>query len=59
MKTLYLGNLDAKRDWGHAKDYVQAMGKFYNKIRLMIMLLQLAKLIQLENLLKQQEKYLI
>ena len=23
--TLYLGNLDAKRDWGHAKDYVQAM----------------------------------
>jgi GDPmannose 4,6-dehydratase len=23
--TLYLGNLDAKRDWGHAKDYVQMM----------------------------------
>jgi GDPmannose 4,6-dehydratase len=23
--TLYLGNLDAKRDWGHAKDYVRAM----------------------------------
>ncbi len=22
---LYLGNLDAKRDWGHAKDYVKAM----------------------------------
>ncbi|HIQ46420.1 MAG TPA: GDP-mannose 4,6-dehydratase [Sulfurovum sp.] len=22
---LYLGNLDAKRDWGHAKDYVQMM----------------------------------
>jgi len=22
---LYLGNLDAKRDWGHAKDYVYAM----------------------------------
>ena len=22
---LYLGNLDAKRDWGYAKDYVQAM----------------------------------
>jgi GDPmannose 4,6-dehydratase len=21
---LYLGNLDAKRDWGHAKDYVEA-----------------------------------
>jgi GDPmannose 4,6-dehydratase len=22
--TLYLGNLDAKRDWGHAKDYTEA-----------------------------------
>ena len=22
---LYLGNLDAKRDWGHARDYVEAM----------------------------------
>jgi len=22
---LYLGNLDVKRDWGHAKDYVEAM----------------------------------
>ena len=25
IKCLYLGNLDAKRDWGHAKDYVRAM----------------------------------
>jgi GDPmannose 4,6-dehydratase len=24
-KELRLGNLDAKRDWGHAKDYVRAM----------------------------------
>jgi GDPmannose 4,6-dehydratase len=24
-KKLYLGNLDAKRDWGHAKDYVEGM----------------------------------
>lgn len=23
--TLYIGNLDAKRDWGHAKDYVKMM----------------------------------
>jgi GDPmannose 4,6-dehydratase len=23
--TLYLGNLDARRDWGHAADYVRAM----------------------------------
>jgi GDPmannose 4,6-dehydratase len=25
QKTLSLGNLDAKRDWGHARDYVKAM----------------------------------
>ncbi len=25
QKVLYLGNLYAKRDWGHAKDYVEAM----------------------------------
>ena len=25
QSKLYLGNLDAKRDWGHAKDYVEAM----------------------------------
>ena len=24
-KKLYLGNLDAQRDWGHAKDYVEGM----------------------------------
>ncbi len=23
--ALYLGNLDAKRDWGHAKDYIEGM----------------------------------
>lgn len=25
QQTMYMGNLDAKRDWGHAKDYVKAM----------------------------------
>jgi GDPmannose 4,6-dehydratase len=25
QETCYIGNLDAKRDWGHAKDYVKAM----------------------------------
>lgn len=24
-KDLYMGNLDAKRDWGYAKDYIEAM----------------------------------
>ena len=35
QKKLFLGNLDS-RDWGHAKDYVEAMGKFYNKKNLTI-----------------------
>ena len=25
QEKLYLGNLDAKRDWGHAKDYIKGM----------------------------------
>jgi len=25
QKRLYLGNIDSKRDWGHAKDYVEGM----------------------------------
>lgn len=25
QETLYIGNMDAKRDWGHAVDYVEAM----------------------------------
>ena len=25
QRVLYLGNLDSRRDWGHAKDYVEAM----------------------------------
>jgi len=25
QKSLYLGNLDSKRDWGHARDYIEGM----------------------------------
>lgn len=25
QQKLYMGNLDARRDWGHAKDYIEAM----------------------------------
>jgi GDPmannose 4,6-dehydratase len=25
QKTVFMGNIDAKRDWGHARDYVEAM----------------------------------
>ena len=30
-KILELGNLDAKRDWGHSKEYVQSMWKILQK----------------------------
>jgi|TARA_A100001015_G_scaffold276568_1_gene334895 GDPmannose 4,6-dehydratase len=31
QKRLYLGNVNAKRDWGHAKDYVEAMWKMLQR----------------------------
>ncbi len=31
-ECLYLGNLDAKRDWGHAEDYVEAMWLMLQKL---------------------------
>ena len=31
QQKLYLGNLEAKRDWGHAKDYVEAMWRMMQK----------------------------
>ena len=31
QKDLKLGNMDAKRDWGHAKDYVEAMWLMLNR----------------------------
>lgn len=31
--TLYLGNLDAKRDWGHARDFVEGMWRMLQQDR--------------------------
>ena len=31
QKKIYLGNLDAKRDWGHAKDYMYAVWKMMQR----------------------------
>jgi GDPmannose 4,6-dehydratase len=33
QKTLYLGNLDAKRDWGHARDFVLAQWKMLQQVQ--------------------------
>ena len=30
IQKFWIGNLDAKRDWGHAKDYVEGMWKIIN-----------------------------
>lgn len=32
-KTVYLGNLDSKRDWGHARDYVEGMWRMLQQER--------------------------
>ena len=31
--VLYMGNIDSKRDWGHAIDYVNAKQCFNKKIQ--------------------------
>jgi GDPmannose 4,6-dehydratase len=33
QKKLYMGNIDAKRDWGYAKDYVQAMWLMLQQVK--------------------------
>ena len=30
QECLYIGNIDARRDWGHAKDYVEGMWRILN-----------------------------
>jgi GDPmannose 4,6-dehydratase len=32
QETLYLGNLDARRDWGHARDYVEGMWRIVQQV---------------------------
>ena len=41
QKKLYLGNIYAKRDWGHAKDYVEAMWLMMQQKNQMILSFQL------------------
>ena len=48
---LYLGNLESKRDWGHAKDYVEMQWMMLQQESLKIMLFLQGELSQLENLL--------
>lgn len=34
LDVLELGNLDAKRDWGHAKDYVEVRNSIFMLVKL-------------------------
>lgn len=36
QECLYLGNLDAQRDWGHARDYVEGMWRSMQPLRLSV-----------------------
>ena len=47
-KKISLGNLDAKRDWGFAGDYIDAMWMMLQQKKEMIMSLLLANNIQLK-----------
>ncbi len=52
QKYLELGNINAKRDWGHAKDYVEAMWRMLQQKTPRILLLVLVKHIQLKIFVK-------
>ena len=43
LKYIELGNIYAKRDWGYAKEYVEAMWKMLQQKNQKIMLYLLAK----------------
>ena len=51
-KCIHLGNIYAKRDWGHAKDYVEMLENASNIKNLMILWLQQKNNTQLNFLLK-------
>jgi len=59
QKELFLGNLEAKRDWGYAPEYVERCGEFYSWMPVMILSLPLAKRIRSVNSLRRRSHILI
>src|SRR5258707_6894644 len=49
QETLFLGNLGAKRDWGHARDYVEGMCESCSNLSRMIMFSRQVRRIQCAN----------
>jgi GDPmannose 4,6-dehydratase len=56
QKNLYLGNLDAKRDWGHAKDFVEAQWLMLQQQQPEDFVIATGNSIQLEILLMKLQK---
>ena len=57
QKYLELGNIKAKRDWGHAKDYVEAMWKMLQQNKPDDFVIGTGKVHSVENFLKLSFKY--
>ena len=57
QKYLELGNIKAKRDWGHAKDYVEAMWKMLQQNNPEDFVIGTGKVHSVENFLKLSFKY--
>ena len=51
-KKIYLGNINAKRDWGYSKDYVEYMWKMLQLKKPQDFLLGTGKLYKVKDLLK-------
>ena len=57
QRYLELGNIKAKRDWGHAKDYVEAMWKMLQQNKPDDFVIGTGKVHSVENFLKLSFKY--
>ena len=58
QKTLYLGNLNSKRDWGHAKDYVEAMWRMLQQKKPTDLVISTGKQITVKNFVNKVSKKL-
>ncbi len=58
QKTLYLGNLNSKRDWGHAKDYVDAMWRMLQQKKPIDLVISTGKQTTVKNFVNKVSKKL-
>ena len=58
QKTLYLGNLNSKRDWGHAKDYVEAMWRMLQQKKPIDLVISTGKQTTVKNFVNKVSKKL-